>query len=223
MPVNESDAQAEPVSITAVVANPRRAGRWDIVSGREHLGTLSHEGVERLALRPGTQVTGELRERIADESAAVRVFDRALAMLAFRARAARELRRSLLAKGERADHVDAAIARLTALGHLDDASFARQFVRARMTGAGLSARRLESELFRRGIPSAVAAAAVAEVVADEAIDTDALLEELARRRVRALGDLEPLARRRRLYAFLARRGYGPDEIRRVLDIVLRDA
>ena len=44
-----------------------------------------------------------------------------------------------------------------------------------------------------------------------------LLEHLAHRKGHALRGLDPLVRRRRLYAFLARRGYGSEEILGVLE------
>lgn len=49
------------------------------------------------------------------------------------------------------------------------------------------------------------------------IDDTTLLEHLAERKARALRGLDPLVRRRRLYGFLARRGYGPDAIARALE------
>ncbi len=146
-----------------------------------------------------------------------KTYDRALNMLAFRARSERELRRQLARKGEPAEPIDAAIERLLRVGLLDDAAFARQFARAKMVGAGLSKRRLQTELARKGVARDVADVAIAEVFADESIDQSAMIERVAEKKLRALAKLDPTTRRRRLYAFLARRGYGPDEIRRVME------
>jgi regulatory protein len=59
--------------------------------------------------------------------------------------------------------------------------------------------------------------AISEVVDEERVDADSLIEDAARRKVRSLGSVAPEVARRRLYAFLARRGFAPDEIRRVVD------
>src|SRR5438874_763095 len=65
-------------------------------------------------------------------------YERALDMLEARARGSDELRRRLLTKGEPAADVDAAIARLTESGVLDDANYARQMTRSKALGAGQS-------------------------------------------------------------------------------------
>jgi regulatory protein len=54
------------------------------------------------------------------------------------------------------------------------------------------------------------------VIDQENIDTAAVVERVARRKLAQLGDLEPLVLRRRLFAFLARRGYDVDVIKSVV-------
>jgi regulatory protein len=187
------------------------------------VGTLSIDAIERLGVRVGAPYDERMRLGVERESAVTAALDRALNMLAFRARSVRELRRRLLEKGEQPEIADAAIARLTELGLLDDASYARQFARAKVLGSGLSRRRLQQELFRKGVEREVADEAIADVMAEDEVDEDAIIDRVARRKLRTLASLEPETRRRRLYAFLARRGYDLDDIRRVMDELLRDA
>ena len=52
------------------------------------------------------------------------------------------------------------------------------------------------------------------------MDADAILERVATRKLRSLERLDEPTRRRRLYEFLARRGYDSDDIRRVMDRLL---
>lgn len=137
-------------------------------------------------------------------------------MLEARARGVAELRRLLIRKGEPAADVDAAIERLRASGLLDDANFARQLTRSKALGAGLSRRRIQQELAKRGVARDVSDEAVAQVFEDEAIDEDASIEKVARKKLRMLTKVDEATRRRRLYAFLARRGYDSDDIQRVL-------
>ena len=61
--------------------------------------------------------------------------------------------------------------------------------------------------------------AIEQVVVDEEIDTRAVIERVARKKLASMGDLEPTVLRRRLFAFLARRGYEMDEIRDVVAAV----
>jgi len=143
-------------------------------------------------------------------------YDRALDMLEARSRGVVELRRLLLRKGEPEPDVDAAIERLKANGLLDDASFARQLTRSKALGPGLSRRRIAQELARRGVDRAVSSDAIDEVFEDEDVDEEASLERVARKKLRTLTKLDDVTRQRRLFAFLARRGYASDDVQRIV-------
>jgi regulatory protein len=147
-------------------------------------------------------------------------YDRALDMLEARARGADELKRLLLRKGEPVADVDAALQRLTQAGLIDDANYARQLARTKALGAGMSRRRIQQELTRRGVARDVSSEAIAEVFDDEGVDEMAALERVARKKLRTLGKLDPPIQKRRLYAFLARRGYDSDDISKVLRQIL---
>lgn len=204
--------------ITAIVASPRTQGRFTVDVDGTPIATLSLDVIERLALRIGASI-GDRREAIENEAAALRTYDRALSMLAAQSRSARDLERRLIRKGEDAAHVRSAIERLARAGFVDDAAYSRQLARSRLLGAGHSSRRLRQELARRGVARDVAEAAVAEVVTEEAVDEIELAIAASRKKFRSLASLDPATRRRRLYAFLARRGYDADAIRRAMDAV----
>ncbi|HEV7703615.1 MAG TPA: regulatory protein RecX [Gemmatimonadaceae bacterium] len=212
-PALESDA----ARVTAISASARHAGRFEILVEREVVATLSLDAIERLGLRIGVPLTEALANRVAAEAAALHTFDRALAMLAARPRAARDLERLLVRKGEPPEHVATAVQRLIALGILDDAQFARQFIRAKISGAGLSRRRLQSELWRRGVAREVIDVALAEVMVEDEVDESAQIAAVAAKKLRTLRTADPATTRRRLYSFLARRGYESSAIRRVMD------
>jgi regulatory protein len=203
--------------VSAISASARHPGRFEIFVDGAVVATLSLDGIERLGVRIGVPFTPALANRVAVEAASLHTFDRALAMLAARPRAARDLERMLVRKGEPAEHVASAIARLIALGALDDAQFARQFIRGKIAGAGLSRRRLQSELWRRGVTRDVIDAALAEVLVEDEVDEDAQIAQVAAKKLRTLRSLDATTKRRRLYAFLARRGYDGSAIRRVID------
>ncbi len=206
--------------VTSIIPSSRRQGRFDLMVDGRPVATLSLEVVERLQLRPGLVFGAELATAVEDAAQALRTFDRALDMLALRGRSAAELRRALVRKGESPAHVDAAIARLVGAGLLDDAAYARQFVRAKMAGPGFSRRRIQVELAKRGVAREVVDAAIAEVVAEDEVDEAAVVERVAAKKARTLARLDPETRRRRLYAFLARRGYELDDVRRVIERLL---
>jgi len=141
-------------------------------------------------------------------------------MLEARARGVVELRRLLLKKGEPEADVDAAIERLKTSGLLDDTNFARQLTRSKAVGAGLSRRRIGQELTKRGVSREISDEAIEAVFEEEGIDETESIDRVARKKLRMLAKVDDATRRRRLYAFLARRGYDNDDITRVLRALL---
>lgn len=203
-------------TISAILPSTRKPGRFELLVDRELLAVVSLDTVERLGLRVGAEVEPH-REAIAAEAAALATYDRALNMLAARARSSADLRRHLVRKGEPAPLVEAAIARLLAAGVLDDAAYARAFTRGKALAGGASRRRVQQELSRKGVARDVADEAVAEVYEEEEIDEGASLDRLVQKRLRSLARLEPEVRDRRLWSFLARRGFDADAIRKAIE------
>ena len=210
-------------TITAITPHIRKPGRFAVhIDGRVDF-TLSLEAIERLRLALGAVVDDRTAYDVEREAVLLATYDRALDMLASRARSSAELRRLLVRKGEPTDQVNVVIDRLLTAGLLDDALFARQFARSKALGAGLSRRRLQQELARKGVARDVSDDAIEEVLAEEHIDDSASIERVARKKMRALSRLDIATQRRRLYAFLARRGYDVDDIARVLREVMQES
>jgi regulatory protein len=202
--------------------SPRAAGRFDLVIDGEPVCRLSIDGIERLRLHVGAEIGEPAAAQIALEAETVRVYDRAMMMLAARGRASGELRRLLIQKKEMPVVIDDAIARLRAAGFLDDAAFARQFTRYRAVNGGLSRRRIQGELARRGVDRAIVTDAIGEVFAEENVDEVAAMEQAAEKRLRSMSKLDAPTKRRRLYSFLARRGYDADGIKGVVQRLTKD-
>jgi regulatory protein len=146
-------------------------------------------------------------------------YNYALNLLSARPYAVRALHRKLIQKEYSTADADDAIRRLVDNGLLDDARYAEQYARSKILSTGASKRRLQQDLYRKGIKADVATTAISQVIDDEEIDTAAVVEKVARKKLAQLGDLEPLVLRRRLFAFLARRGYDVDEIKRVVSLL----
>jgi regulatory protein len=206
--------------ITGITESPRKDGRYVVTTDGKPYVTVSLDIIDRLKLRVGASLADSEAAALEGAAAALQTYDRALNLLAFQARSARDLRRRLVQKGEPAEQVDAAIERLVAQGFVDDAQFARQLARSKVASQGASKRRLQQEMFKRGVAREVADEAIAEVWEDEQVDEGALVEEVARKKLRTLLKLDADSRRRRLYAFLARRGYEGEAIRRAMRAVL---
>jgi regulatory protein len=136
--------------------------------------------------------------------------------LGVRPRSTREIRDYLRGRKYEPETVDAAIARLTERGYLDDATFARWWAENRAQFRPRGPHLLRQELRRKGITSTTVDEALAEQEAT--VDMDAQALALARSRLRALhrNGLEPEVILRRLSGLLSRRGYGYDTVRTVI-------
>lgn len=148
-------------------------------------------------------------------------YEYALNLLAARAYTVRNLRRKLIQKEFEPSDVDATMSRLVESGLVDDARFASEFARQKLVIGQSSARRVEQELLKRGIAAEVARSAVAGTIEDEGVDTQASAENVARKKLRSLEGLDTDVQRRRLFGFLARRGFGLDDIKRAILVVLK--
>ena len=133
----------------------------------------------------------------------------ALRLLRYRPRSEHELRERLLSADHEPPAVDEAMERIRIWGLVDDADFASEWVRGRRRRRGKSRGALERELREKGVAESHIAGAVADI--DESDDRHQAAElvrgRLARRPVGAGAGADLLAEKRRLVAFLARRGY----------------
>jgi regulatory protein len=130
-----------------------------------------------------------------------------------------ELRQWLREREVPPEELDDVITRLLAAGLLDDARYALSFARSRLLDRRLSKRRVLAELARRGVARDLADAAVAQVMDDEGVDEFAAVEQVAARKWKTLAKLDRPVAIRRLMAFLARRGYDGDLVRRAVQAV----
>lgn len=133
----------------------------------------------------------------------------ALRLLRYRPRSEHELRERLLSKEHEPAAADEALERVRIWGLLDDADFAAEWVRGRRRRRGRSRGALERELRDKGVAEAHIAGAVADI--DEGDDRQQAAElvraRLSRRPVDPDAGADLQGERRRLVAFLARRGY----------------
>jgi regulatory protein len=143
-------------------------------------------------------------------------YNYALNLLSARPYATSALHRKLIQKQYSAADADDAIRRLVDNGLLNDSKYAEQYARSKIVSTGASKRRLQQDLYRKGIKGDVATNAIASVLEQDEIDPAVVIERVARKKLAQLGDLDRLVLRRRLFAFLARRGYDVDEIKSVV-------
>jgi regulatory protein len=206
--------------LTGLAPDPRQPGYRLVEVDRGRFASLPAELLDPLGLQVGDILGGSVQARLrelAELSAAERA---ALRALERRGYAGLDLRRRLIGRQHCPQAVDAALARLAARGLMDDAGFATHYA-ALGAARGKGPARLVSELLRQGVDRTVAEAAVRRALADEGIDPTAAARTMARKRAGQLRHLPRLVRKRRLLAFLARRGYAAVELRELVDELCR--
>jgi regulatory protein len=146
-------------------------------------------------------------------------------------------------KGYTPEQIEQTMSRLRQRGYVDDREFARFWIGNRQSFSPRGPHLLRSELRQKGVPAEVVEEALAEYKDDQAqraeeaaaVTAEYDLPEdepvpgsdeatalgLARKRMRLLAGLDPQVTRRRLYSFLARRGYGFDTIDMVVRRVMK--
>lgn len=153
----------------------------------------------------------------ADE--AQRAVAAALQFLAHRPRSAVEVERRLTRRGFSDGAREVAMTRLREWRYVDDTLFARAWVENRVEHQPRGRRLLKQELREKGVDAAL----VDEAIEDAEIDEFPAALRLAQKRVVTLQREEVPVQRRRLTAYLQRRGYGWDVVRRVLDTIYGEA
>ncbi|WP_419949410.1 regulatory protein RecX [Candidatus Palauibacter sp.] len=177
------------------------------------LCALPDEDVVRLRLRIGADLGETELEAVRSSAGRAEAMRVGLRYLSVRPRSRREVERRMRRDRIDAASIERALERLTSLGYLDDAAFAAAFARDRIRLRPCGERRMRSDLFSRGVSAGDAERGIREAMAEEAVTEDDLLERVAARRASRLKGTDPARARRRLFDYLARRGFAPGGIR----------
>jgi len=146
----------------------------------------------------------------------------ALRHLSVRPRSRAELERHLRRRGVPPERIPPVLARCAELGYLDDRAFATAMVRDRIRLRPRGLARLRAELREKGVEAGDAEAGIRGAFEEAGVTEADLLERAAEQRWRTLGGFPPAIRRRRLTAYLVRRGFPRVDIRRVVGGLARD-
>jgi regulatory protein len=212
--------------ITALKAQRRTADRVNLFIDGEFFCGVPYEVVVSEKLRVGIVLQEDALARIREADEKWLAKQAALSLLTTRARATGELADRLRRKGSSDHAVEWAIAEVQRLGLLDDRAFAESWVRDRIKLKPRGARALVNELRRKRVSADIAQAAVSRVMSKENAHEDEMCRAAAEKWMQQRGQQiecdgdSAVKARRRLTAFLSRRGYSAQTIGAALDAVL---
>ena len=204
--------------ITALDLDPRRPDAVRIEIDGMRFGAVPRQVVSAENLRVGGELDGQLQERLSAAADAEAAFRTALRALEARSFARADLARRLQRKGHPRAAVEVALERIAQLGLLDDAAFAQSYVETR-AARGRGPARLVRDLMAMGVERGVIDRAVAGHWPDGS-DRSSIPLALAEKRAAQLGALPRQTKRRRLIAYLARRGFTGRDITDLVDQVV---
>ena len=157
--------------------------------------------IEAARLQVGQTLSDDDIARLEVRDEVERAYGRALNFLSYRPRSEAEVRRNLRKKDIEEAVIETVVDRLMRAGLLDDQEFARYWVENRLRFRPRGVRALRHELREKGLSDSVIADALAN------LDEEAAARQVAESGARRLSQRDPRDFRRRLIAYMARRGF----------------
>jgi regulatory protein len=152
-------------------------------------------------LHVGQKLSKEKITQLKQQDTQEAAYQRAMRLLSFRPRSSTEIQQKLVRLGFASEVIDAVLTRLMRSGLVDDARFAKEWTDNRNEFRPRGRRALEFELRQHGLKREEIDEALA------GLDENSLALQAARKHARKLQGLPAVEFRRKLYGFLARRGF----------------
>jgi len=201
-------------TITALKVQKRNPQRVNVyVDGRYAFGLAA---IEAARLQRGQVLSDEDIERLKERDSFEKAHDRALRFLSYRPRSEAEVRRYLQGKAVSPAIEEEVIERLTRANLLDDLAFARFWVENRESFKPRSVRMLRYELRQKGLDEETIAQALTDLDEEESAYRAGL------RRGRRLVHLDEVSFRKKLGAYLLRRGFSYGMVSSVVERIRQE-
>lgn len=194
------------MKITAIKQQVKRADRYSVFVDDKYAFSLSESALLELRLASGQEIDKQRLKELKEASGADKAYGNALRYVAMRPRSEWEMQTYLRRKEVDEPVADDIMQRLRSVGLLDDLAFARAWVTNRRLLKSTSVRRLRLELVQKHVGEGIISQVLAEDPTDE---RDALRELVAKKRARYPDQTK-------LMQYLARQGFGYDDIKSVL-------
>jgi len=212
----EQPKTVEPGTVTSIEAQKHATTRYSIFLDGEFSFGIGRDLLIESGLAKGEYLDKQRIDSILARDAIDRAVTTAIRALEQRMQTGRELRTRLMRKGFEPETIDAALAKLTDVGYLNDERFAELWIENRLAHRPRGKRMLEQELRQKGIDRQI----VDETVSGMEIDDRTAALEVARKRLKSVQSLPPDEQKKKLTGILARRGFDFGVIRTTLECVL---
>lgn len=203
--------------IVTAIERQRRGRRINLYLDGHFALSLSREILVQAGLHQGMTLDEKGLAELRQADLRLRAREAALRLLSYRPRSQAEMRQRLQRHGLPPDVIEEVLAHLSQQGLLNDQEFTRFWVESRGLSGKRGGRRLSQELQAKGVEREIILQELANLPEEEA----ALAA--ARQRLPRLAGLDYATFRRRLNAFLLRRGFGYDIAKHVVERCWRES
>ena len=200
--------------ISAAERQKKNKSRVSVFVDDAFFGSVDDVVWVRSGLKSGDTLPSALWQDMCERQEAQAALDRAVGYLEAQARSVAQVRRYLAQKGFSEAAAEGAIAKLAEYGYLDDGQYAQMLVRDRVNLKGAGRQAIARELKAQGVSPEEAAEALAKYGEED--ELQAALKQAEKALRQASREADPKKRRAKVYASLARRGFGGDVITRAL-------
>lgn len=205
----------EELNQVRIVSVKREHGKAYLMLSNGIIRTMPRAMLKERPYKSGMPFDEDLFEAFIKERSYPFAMDKAVALLAVRARTEREIVDALRKNSYPEETIARVMARLHDNGYINDAAFAAQYSSSRVS-RGMGARRIRMDLRQKGVGSDV----IDEVI--QSLDQEDVLNAAIRIAQKAARgkDLSQIADRQKLLAALSRRGFDFSVAKQALDAVL---
>ncbi|MCY4552726.1 MAG: regulatory protein RecX [Candidatus Poribacteria bacterium] len=220
--------------ITDIQASPELPSHQQLFLDSAPFVVIHASLVEKFGLRIGLEIEAEVIEKIIAADEVMRAKNYALRLLREekdnnttadepedsrltlkrKTYTKSEIERQLQREGFSADAIETSIVELIRSGHIRDRKYAENWIVRRQKSNPRGKTLLKRELVDKGIDRETAEQVIATV---ETEDETKVALEIAQKRAKQYKRLPTHVAKRRLHGFLARRGFGSDIVRQVLE------
>jgi len=198
--------------ITSVMKQKNNPEMLRLYINDEYAFSIPEVEYFRLNLYERKELTQDEMNAIREEAGIKLARKSAIRLLSARDRSEQEIRERLNLQGFDADVAEEAILQLVSMGYINDSLFARKYVSDRLKLKPMSKKALAAELQKKGIKREL----IDEVIGEYEVDEPSMAYRMAKKKFGKYDAADPVIQKK-IYSFLAYRGYSSDVIQNVLE------
>ncbi|WJH33311.1 RecX family transcriptional regulator [Paenibacillus sp. CC-CFT747] len=196
---------SEESTVTRVDKQKRNKHRYNVHLDGEYAFSVHEDLLIKYRLLKGEVVNKDQLQTILEEDEKHRAYLDAIRFIGIRPRSVKEVRLKLKQRGYEPPLIQGTVDKLLDQNYLDDSQFAKMWAEQRVTFNKKGKKWIQAELAQKGIDRSKIQEAVEGIGEEEELTS---AEDLARKKWPTLSG-EEYEKKRKLYAFLMRRGYTP--------------